>query len=760
MAKDKELEVKEKAAKPAKIKKEKPAKEKKPRAKKAAKTVEADKLPKLFKKNYSEKKFEKKILRKIFIDSDKKLIQSIFEKQTDDKGNTVYAVDLTKPIEAKDAQRLKIVAKQIKKQKGAFKLVPLLATIIFLVAVGVVVTMFKNVIVKKAIVSTMQGVFQAETNIDKVDFQIFGASLDIKNLQQTNKDNPKTNLVQIDNISMDFNLADLLKGKFHAEKVAVEGVALGTERAKEGRLIEKKAKEEKKQESQIAANTKQLAGAAAEKLKNMFAAYNPETMIKEVQDQLKSPALAKTVAEDVQKQVAKWQETPAKIEKQVNDFSGNVQKVMNTDWSNVKDLNSLKEALETVNTAITQGQTLSDSISGTANDLKSDSTKVVSYGTDIKNAIEADKKLIDDKVAEVTHLLSKEGFTEVMNDAIQSMLYDITGKYYPYVNKLMDFAKTTAGNGANKPKKEKQKKQKKARLPGRTVYYRADKTPKFWVNEVIASGYEKGSDKLLFSGNAKNITSDQNLIDKNTTLDASFNILGRANSASAVMDTRENATSPFLSGNYNGSGYPVSANAEVFNITSTSDITAMITADKTGAFNVGGILDMKVSEMTGMDFEPAKLCTIYKNSLAGIKDLTLGFGIGMDENGDLTVEIKNPEKLARQIVDPVVAALSKEATAMAASAKEDAVKMLSEKTGIANEKIAQFTDISTAVGASQDKIGEMQRQLEAKKKEITDQITAKTKGAATDAAKDALKKSGVDTNSAKDALGGLKKLKF
>lgn len=763
MAKDKELEVKEKSKKPAKEKavKEKPVKEKKPRAKKEPKTVEADSLPKLFRKNYPAKKFEKKILRKIFIDSDQKLVKSIYELQTDETGKEIYVVDLTKKLEAKNVQRLKIVAKQIKKQKGAFKFIPLLATVIFLVAAGIFITTFKNVLVKKAIVSTMEGIFRAETNVAKVDLQIFGASIQVKGLQQTNKDNPKTNLFQIENLQMDFDLTDLLRGKFHAEKLAVEGVAIGTERAKEGKLIVKaQKKEEKKQESKLAQDTKAYAAKAGDKLKSMFAAYNPETIVKEIQNDLQSPKLAKTVADDVQTQVAKWQAAPAKLEKDLNDFTASVQKVVNTDWSSVSDVAALKEALETVNSAITQGQALSDSINSTANDIKTDSVKVSGYSADIKNAIDADRKLIDDKVAEITHLFSKDGISEVMNDAVQSMLYDITGKYYPYISKVMDLAKSSASKASTKPKKEKKQKVNRERLKGRTIYYGTDKTPKLLIDQVVASGYEKGTDKLLFEGNAKNITSDQNLINKNTTLDAKFNVFGKANSASVVMDTREKATAPFLSANYNGSGYPVSANAEVFNIKSSSDITAMLNADRDGSFEIGGILDMQVSEMTGMDFEPAALNKIYKNSLAGIKNLTLGFGIGMDGDGDLVVEIKNMDKLTRQLVDPVVAALSSELAGYANTAKESAIKTLSEKTGIASEKIAQFTDISTAVGASQNKMKELQNQIEAKKKELTDQITAKTKGAAEDAAKEALKKTGVDTDKVKDSLGGLKKLKF
>lgn len=745
-----------------------------PRAKKAPKTVKPEKLPKMFRKSYPAKKFEKKILRKIFIDSDQKLVKGLYEKQTDEKGREVYVADLSKPVEQKTVKRLKLVAKQVKKQKGAVKLIPLLATVIFLVAVGLGVTMFKNIIVKKAIVSPMQGIFRAETNVKKVDFQIFGASLEVSGIQQTNKDNPKFNLFSIDKISLDFSLNDLLRGKFHAEKIGVEGVAVGNEREKEGRLITKtKDKEEKKAEKKIESQKKDYAKGAADKLKNMFAAYNPETMIKGIQNDLKSPALAKTVESDVQKTVAKWQSAPAKMEKDLNDFQTSVQKVMSTDWASVKDPASLKEALDTVNSAMNQGQALKDSFAGTASEIKSDTEKYTQVAKDIQSAITADKKLIDDKVAEITHLFSKAGISEVMNDAVQSMLYDITGKYYPYVSQIMDMAQQAAVKAQAKPKSEKPKKEAKAkkpkrkRLKGTTVYYRKETTPKLLIDEVLASGYEKGTKNLLFSGKAKNITSDQDMIGKNTTLNADFKVLGRANSANAVIDSRSNSSAPLVVANYNGKGYPVAANAEVFNLTSKADITAMINAEKTGAFDIGGILDMNVTEMKGMQFEPAVVSKVYNNALSGIKYLTVGFGIGMDADGELKVEIKNMDKLAKQLSDPVADALQKELSVIATQAKNDAVKALTEQTGVAAESIKKFTDIANTVNQSQNKLEEIRNQLEAKKNEIIAAQTGKVKEAATQAANDALKNAGVDTSKvpdadkAKDLLkGGLKNLKF
>ena len=63
--------------------------------KKTPKKIKAEKLPKIFRKNYKAKKFERKILKKIYIDADKTLISGLYEKQTDEKGRDICVVDLT-----------------------------------------------------------------------------------------------------------------------------------------------------------------------------------------------------------------------------------------------------------------------------------------------------------------------------------------------------------------------------------------------------------------------------------------------------------------------------------------------------------------------------------------------------------------------------------------------------------------------------------------------------------------------------------------
>ena len=442
---------------------EKPAKKAK-----AVKMLSAKKLPSMFKKQYTEKDFNKKILKKIYIEADAEFIKQHFAPAKDKKGRDVLAVELNSTLPKNDVIKFKLLAKQIKAQKGGIKFVPLFAVVIFIAATGICVTLFKNIVLKKAMVSAMQGIFNAKTDIAKVDLQIFKSSLEIIGLEQANKNSPMKNLFQIDKIALDFNLTELLKGKFDAENMEVSGVAIDTDRKTSGELPANKvkAKKEKPAESKIDSDKKSLADSAAVKLKAMFADYNPEKLLSGIQNELKSPDTAKRIGADVQSKVEKWQSVPKDIEASVKDLSANVETLTKTDWSKVNDPVKLKDSLEAVKKAMDSSKNLSEKIKTSTNGLAEDSAAVKDYAKDLQSAIKSDTALIDEKVKILKNTFSPAGLKQIMNDAVQSMMYEILGKYAPYAIKAVNAAQSakSSSQGDTKKKDSSKSKKKSAKL--------------------------------------------------------------------------------------------------------------------------------------------------------------------------------------------------------------------------------------------------------------------------------------------------------
>lgn len=715
---------------------------------KKIKLVPAKKLPGFYRKKFSEKDFEKKVLKRIYIDADKKLVESQFKQETNKKGRAVMVFDRTSEIAKNDFLRCKKIALDVKNQKFGIKFVPLLAVVCLVAGIGVAVTLFKNIVIEKGLTAAMQGIFGAKTDIQKVDLQIFGASLEIDGLAQANPDSPMKNIFEIDKIDVAFNLTDLLRGKFHAKNIEVSGVAIDTERKKSGELARvKKSKKEK----QVAAETKKdsdsIMNAAADQLKKMFESYNPETMLSNIQNELTSPAVANSIAEDVKTKVEKWKNVPNEYQASIAKLSGSVDSFVKTNWGNITNASTLKKAISDIETAMSESNSLKNKMAATSKEIKSDTNAINGYSQQLQAAVKADSKLVDSKIAEMKNLFSADGLKNILTEGVRGILLEKAGKFYPYIDKAMTAAMNSKGNSNSSESKQKaasekaEKKSKKkaksaghARSAGRMVYYKKDTVPKLLIENVVASGYEYKSNELLFKGTASEISSDQNMRGKPAKINADFKVLGKPNKASIVIDARDSSSAPLVLADYSGKGYPISADAQVFNLSSAGDIDAVLKCGSDGSFSVGGTLNMRINEIHGMEFEPAKVSELYQKAISGIKALSVGFNV-LYRNGGMEVELTNIEKLSKQLAEPVIQALTGELNSIAAEAQANITKVLSEKTGVATDQIAAFTDISTLLNGQINSVNNMQKQLEEQKAKINKQLSNAAKGAAVDALK-------------------------
>ncbi|MCQ2578433.1 MAG: TIGR03545 family protein [Treponema sp.] len=692
--------------------------------KKTPKTLPMKKAPKMFKKTYREKKFKKKILKKIYIPSDLALVKSVYSLETDAKGRKIYVNNLDRKLETAKIKRLKVVAKQIKKNKKGIRVLPLIITAAVLAFVFTVVLTFKNVVVKKGIVYGMQKVFQAKTDVQKVDVSFLDSYIKINGLAQANKDSPMTNIFQIDEINLDFNLTELLKGKFYAEKIAVEGVAIGTERKTSGELpasVKKEKTKESELNKQMKVAQEKLTVAAQNELRSMFDKFNPENILSDMQYSLKSPELAKTLTKDVQEKVEKWAAVPGQIEKDYNEFSKSVATVLNTDWNNITDLVQIKNTIDAITKSINDGKALSETVNHTINEVKADSMLVKTYGEQVAQAVTEDATLVDNKIKEIKALYSVDGVRKVMNDSVESLIYQLSGKYYPYVQKALETAKSIQAK-PKEPKKEK--KASIERLKGRNIYYKKDTVPKLRIDEVAASGYEKGTNSLLFSGSVKNISSDQNMTGKPSLINADFKVMGHPNKAAVVVDVRDNSTAPMVSADYDGKDWIINADAGAFALKSTSEIMAKLSAENDGSFSLGGTLDMAVSEMTGMDLGNEMVNRVYQKALAKVDRLTIGFTCYKEKDDYLKVRLDNPELLGKQLSEPVIKAFTEEVEIFVNEAKERVKALLSERTNGLSDQLLKFSSMEELLNAQKNNLAALEKQLEEKRNELEARVKA------------------------------------
>ena len=202
---------------------------KKPK-KKDRKIFPKKKLPKVFRKAYSERTLKRRIIKAIAIPRDKAFLQKIFVKDGDAKKAGKFAVADSALFSKREIARLRSLAKDIESRKGRFMLLPFAAVIAFIALLVSTFTAIKNPLLKKVMTSAAQGAVGAKVDIGSVNLRILDASLTIKDVAVGNKDSVMKNIVQFDKLELNFNPAQALRGKFDAENLEVSGIALNTDR--------------------------------------------------------------------------------------------------------------------------------------------------------------------------------------------------------------------------------------------------------------------------------------------------------------------------------------------------------------------------------------------------------------------------------------------------------------------------------------------------------------------------------------------------
>jgi len=92
------------------------------------------------------------------------------------------------------------------------------------IIVGLVVAcevVFLDQIARSALISTLEASTGAEVNVETVDLSLTGGRFELTGLQITDPDKPTHNMIQVDKLTADVNIADLLTLRFVVEEVLV-----------------------------------------------------------------------------------------------------------------------------------------------------------------------------------------------------------------------------------------------------------------------------------------------------------------------------------------------------------------------------------------------------------------------------------------------------------------------------------------------------------------------------------------------------------
>lgn len=752
--------VKSSGTKPAKAKKEK-----KPKKEKIVKKIPAKKLPSLFKKAYTEKALEKKLFKKLYVAADKEAVKNLFTEKIQKGKTEKLKTDLTKEYTKSEIKHFKEIAKSIKKNKGRVKLVPLAAVVAFIAALVIVIGIFKNPVAKKVIISSCEGIFGAKTSIKSVNVKLLGITIDIKGLSIGNKnsENGMKNLFDAD-ITLDVDLASALRGKFVSDEISVTNMEFGRERTeKEGscllpakaKKIEKEAAKDSAFMDSVKAKSQNAIADVRTQAESLLGGSTPDEIWQNLQSQIKTKDAAEQLKTETQALVEKWKAKPEDLKKQANDLQVKVKKFQNLNVKNMKP-EEIPATIKEVQTALGEIDSLSKTAASIKDEIESDRKTLENAAKNMTDATASDKALAENMVNTVKNAGS------ILTSALDTVGYDMLGKYYPYakqgINYALQMKNNSSASSSSKEKKVKKSsknvKGKTGRMKGTTFWYSTEK-PGVWVKLVEASGTN-------FKGNFKNISSNPDLINVPLTGNADFTAKEIAHSANLIVDARSKTSNPLITVGYTGDGF--NANVDGSKIASASGIPSITGKTKltlkgtAGAdeFSASGNISLNPVALTSDGFGNEKIDKYYQEALASVKNLALGYKVAFSEKTGVDLS------LSGNYTDVFANALSSVAASIGADAKAEIEKRITEYTSKyasdALAKVSEFTGISSDVTTQISSIDDMKKVLNDKISELENRTKNAVKNQAAEKATEALKNNKAASEATKAASGLLKRV--
>ena len=493
----------------------------------AKKTGKTPKVPGMFKKSYTEKQFNKKILKSLYIKEYRDFILQVFNK--DNAGNYTIKAEFTKP----ELKKLKIIARSIARNRGLIQTGKLILLAVIVVAVIGFNLLFKDALFERTAENWLENIFAARAELNQLRFRPEQGRISFASLAVADSDRPFKNLFELGKTEVYLNLAALLKGRVVIRNVECREIRWNTDRKTSGALARQAAAVRKEPEpgSQAAADKKEEPAQKAPAFTFDAAALDITSLLKEQQDKLLSLKQIEESGNTVKSLYTKWQGITDGYGKELETTAATVKTITGLRFQDIKSPAEVQTIYTQATGIIDNVQALSTRITGTKEEFNRDLAAVQELQTKITAAVAADyenlKALIQLPDTEKQALFA---------DLADGYLEEKLGPLYTYGVKAVDFIRKI------KPA-SKQEKAVQSASRGVDVYFPAVQYPQFLLQQAAFSIGDEAAGNFL-GLTIKNISSDPEL----TAAPVSFNLKnvtgGQELVLDGLIDSREGAALP------------------------------------------------------------------------------------------------------------------------------------------------------------------------------------------------------------------------
>lgn len=471
------------------------------------------KVPKLFKTELSEKRFRKKIIRRIYIESELRFLLGLYAKGADGR--------YRRPEEpnTEDTRRLQQLARSIKKNRGVLRTGKVSLLVIVIAAILVFNFVFKNRLLEQALERGLESVFAARAEVNDLDFRILSGRISFAHLSVADREQPFRNLFELGATEVDLNTAELLKAKVVVTNLESREIGWNTPRQTSGALAEGG-----EAEKEVSGDRGQRKGLSLN-LGNLDA----KALVGDQLDKLSSPAQITALNTRLRILQQQWQLTVDKGRRDVAELSGRIDSVRSIDVRSLDTVPELQQAVADIREAAT-------AIGQLKNDVQAVNTQINADREEIEAVRSAFERAVDADVAYLTSLsdLSSSELRNLVSDVVAGYLEQTLGRCYGTARRVKGYAdKLITGAKDKRPDKSRtSRREGGVNIPFATVVY-----PRFLLENAGVSVAGTRASRTI-EGSVQNISSDPDLLGRPVTFAFSQIEAEKQLSVDGVVDRR------------------------------------------------------------------------------------------------------------------------------------------------------------------------------------------------------------------------------
>lgn len=489
--------------------------------------------PRLFRKSYTEKKFEKKILRRIYIPTDREFLRSLFVK--DEAGK--WAISQNVPRESQ--KKLKVLAKAIKKNKGlvttwkaALVLIPMALILLFNF-------IFKNRLIETGAERALESLFEAQSDIRGMQFSLLKGSLSFESLTIADKDDPLANLIDTGAGLVEIDMTSLAFKRFHIDEISLREVRWNTARDSDGSLPDKTVETDG-----AAASGSEDRGSSA--LSGLVGDFDYMSLLESRKDDLKSLQMLNAANEEIGGLTEKWSDRLDEKESEINSLRNDVSSLQSIDTEKLTDPSEIQSLITQIGTMKSKVETLGGDIRQLNGDFNRDKDAVLSAGSNLTSALDADMDFLGDSLD-----FSSGGFQSLASDMAEEFIRSRWNGYYEAGLRGWNIYKKLKSDD-----KEQEVEEKKglSRSLGYNVPFPSPRAPRFYLDRLFVNGSD--DDSFLYDFKLGSLSNEPDKVDRPVSLELLLSDGGVSVKGNGFLDLREKGSELF-SLDVSGSGIPV-----------------------------------------------------------------------------------------------------------------------------------------------------------------------------------------------------------